>query len=240
MRPRARRSRRCDVPEVPGTWNVIRLRLRNVQDVRVRLTFDDGPDPRFTPLVLDALAELGVTATFYCVGRRALAWPELVRRIAAEGHAVGSHTMTHPDLSTLDPLQAIGNVRDGRRAVEKALGAPVRRFRAPFGRLGAPGKIALAVCRLEHEGWDVDPEDWRPEATPAAIAGDARAPRAPTTWCCCTTARSRRSTRAASTARRRSGRSGCSPERPAPTVPSGASPARRARRGGRRAASSSA
>jgi peptidoglycan/xylan/chitin deacetylase (PgdA/CDA1 family) len=141
----------------------------------MRLTFDDGPDPRFTPLVLDALRELGATATFYCVGRRALAWPELVRRIAEEGHTVGSHTMTHPDLSTLDPLAAVGNVRRGRRAVEQALGAPVRRFRAPFGRLGTPGKLALAACRLDHDGWDVDPEDWRPDATAAAIAGALRA-----------------------------------------------------------------
>src|SRR5262245_23119202 len=105
----------------------------------VRLTFDDGPDPRFTPLVLDALAELGATATFYCVGRRALRWPALVQRIAADGHAIGSHTMTHPDLATLDPLAAIGEVRRGRRAVEQALGEPVRRFRAPFGRLGTSG-----------------------------------------------------------------------------------------------------
>jgi len=146
-----------------------------MQDAAMRLTFDDGPDPRFTPLVLDALRELAVTATFYCVGRRALAWPELVRRIAAEGHTVGSHTMTHPDLSTLDPFEAIGDVRRGRRAVERALGAPVRRFRAPFGRLGTPGRIALAVCRLEHDGWDVDPEDWRPDATAEAIAAALRA-----------------------------------------------------------------
>jgi peptidoglycan/xylan/chitin deacetylase (PgdA/CDA1 family) len=136
----------------------------------MRLTFDDGPDPRFTPLVLDVLTELGVTATFFCVGRRALAWPELVRRAAHQGHAIGSHTMTHPDLSRLDPLAAIREVRNGRRAVEWALGAPVRRFRAPFGRLGAPGKIALRVCRLEHDGWDVDPEDWQPEARMGAIA----------------------------------------------------------------------
>jgi peptidoglycan/xylan/chitin deacetylase (PgdA/CDA1 family) len=140
------------------------------QDAAMRLTFDDGPDPRFTPLVLDALREFGATATFYCVGRRALAWPQLVRRIAAEGHTVGSHTMTHPDLSTLDPFAAIGDIRRGRRAVEAALGAPVPRFRAPFGRLGTPGKVALAVCRLEHDGWDVEPEDWRPDATAEAIA----------------------------------------------------------------------
>jgi peptidoglycan-N-acetylglucosamine deacetylase len=146
-----------------------------VQDAAMRLTFDDGPDPRYTPLVLDALAELGATATFYCVGRRALAWPELVRRIAAEGHAVGSHTMTHPDLSTLDPLEAIGNIRKGRKAVERALGAPVPRFRAPFGRLGPTGKIALAALRLEHDGWDIDAEDWQPDATAEGLAEILRA-----------------------------------------------------------------
>jgi peptidoglycan/xylan/chitin deacetylase (PgdA/CDA1 family) len=136
----------------------------------VRLTFDDGPDPRFTPLVLEALAELGVSATFYCVGRRALRWPALVQRIAAAGHAVGSHTMTHPDLATLDPLAAIGEVRRGRHTVEQALSEPVRRFRAPFGRLGTSGRIALGVCRLEHDGWDIDALDWRPDATAEGLA----------------------------------------------------------------------
>lgn len=143
----------------------------------MRLTFDDGPDPRFTPQVLDVLAEAGVTATFYCVGRRALAWPELVLRIAAEGHAIGSHTMKHTDLSAVGPLAAVRAIRDGRRAVERALGAPVTRFRAPFGHVGASGKVALAVCRLEHEGWDVDPEDWRPDADPATIAARCRTAR---------------------------------------------------------------
>jgi chitooligosaccharide deacetylase len=140
----------------------------------VLLTFDDGPDPRFTPQVLDVLGEAGVKATFFCVGRRALAWPELVRRIVAEGHGIGSHTMTHPDLSSIGPLAAVANVRAGRRAVERALGAPVPRFRAPFGRLGVSGRIALAVCRLEHEHWDLDPEDWAPEAEANALAAKIR------------------------------------------------------------------
>jgi peptidoglycan/xylan/chitin deacetylase (PgdA/CDA1 family) len=140
----------------------------------VRLTFDDGPDPRFTPQVLDVLGGAGVKATFFCVGRRALAWPELVRRIAAEGHAVGSHSMTHPDLSALDPLSAMSNIRAGKRAVESALGAPVPRFRAPFGRLGISGRVALAALRMQHEHWDLDPEDWAPEAEAKALVAKLR------------------------------------------------------------------
>jgi peptidoglycan/xylan/chitin deacetylase (PgdA/CDA1 family) len=140
----------------------------------VLLTFDDGPDPRFTPQVLEVLGEAGVQATFYCVGRRARAWPDLVRRIAAEGHGVGSHTMTHPDLSALDPFAAISDIRAGRRAVEQALGAPVPRFRAPFGRLGISGRIALAALRMQHEHWDLDPEDWAPDVEATALAAKLR------------------------------------------------------------------
>jgi peptidoglycan-N-acetylglucosamine deacetylase len=140
----------------------------------VLLTFDDGPDPRFTPQVLDLLGAAGVKATFFCVGRRALAWPELVRRIVAEGHGIGSHTMTHPDLSSIGPLAAISNIRRGRRAVEQALGGPVPRFRAPFGRLGISGRIALASLRMQHEDWDLDPEDWAPEAEANALVAKIR------------------------------------------------------------------
>ena len=138
------------------------------------LTFDDGPDPKFTPQVLDVLAEAGVQARFYCVGRRALAWPEIVRRVAAEGHMVGSHTMTHPDLSKLDPFAAMSNIRAGKRAVEKALGEPVPRFRAPFGHLGVSGRIALAALRLEHDHWDLDAEDWAPDVEASALFAKIR------------------------------------------------------------------
>src|SRR3712207_6698067 len=61
----------------------------------VALTFDDGPDPAFTPQILEVLARHDVRATFFCVGRRAVTAPDLVRRIRAAGHAVGSHSHTH-------------------------------------------------------------------------------------------------------------------------------------------------
>jgi peptidoglycan-N-acetylglucosamine deacetylase len=68
----------------------------------VRLTFDDGPDPTATPEVLDALAAWDATATFFVVGSRAAAYPGLLRRVRDEGHAIGNHSWSHPDLTTLD------------------------------------------------------------------------------------------------------------------------------------------
>jgi peptidoglycan/xylan/chitin deacetylase (PgdA/CDA1 family) len=69
---------------------------RRLPEGSVGLTFDDGPQPGSTDRILDVLAELGVRGTFFCVGRNARAHPELVRRIRAEGHAVGSHSLSHP------------------------------------------------------------------------------------------------------------------------------------------------
>src|SRR5699024_1586797 len=73
----------------------------------VALTFDDGPDPRFTPQILDLLAEHDIQATFFVTGARAEAYPELLQRIVNEGHVVGNHTYGHPNLveaSDMDTL----------------------------------------------------------------------------------------------------------------------------------------
>ena len=72
------------------------------------LTLDDGPDPETTPAVLDLLGRAGAKATFFLVGARAARHPELVARIAAEGHAVGNHGWDHPALPTLAPAEIVG------------------------------------------------------------------------------------------------------------------------------------
>jgi Polysaccharide deacetylase len=90
-------------------------------DHEVVLTFDDGPRPRTTARVLAALAHECVRATFFVIGKSASEHPDLVRRIAAEGHTIGSHTWSHPSLMLIKPGEAIEEIDYGISAVEMAL-----------------------------------------------------------------------------------------------------------------------
>jgi peptidoglycan/xylan/chitin deacetylase (PgdA/CDA1 family) len=104
-------------------------------DQQVYLTFDDGPDPVWTPRILDILAESNACATFFVVGKLARAEAALVRRIAAEGHAVGNHTWGHRHPWTLPPAVAQSEVRDGAAAISDILGSRPAFYRPPHGRL---------------------------------------------------------------------------------------------------------
>lgn len=131
----------------------------------VAVTFDDGPDPEFAPAFLDELRRLGMVATFFVVGHRTRARPDLVRRALREGHAVGSHSDTHPEPWTV-PLPALArDYRRGRQAAEAALGQRVRLFRPPKGYLDGSGAAAMLGAGVRPWLWTVDPGDWRPEAT---------------------------------------------------------------------------
>lgn len=147
------------------------VRRRTPSTDAIALTFDDGPDPVFTPKVLDILDAHAVPATFFVVGRHAQRHPQLVHDIVARGHALGSHSHTHRDPAGLSLRALIDDYRSGRRVVEELLGAPVRLFRPPLGVVGARGAIAIRRCGLVPWRWSVDPEDWRPGSDAGAIAG---------------------------------------------------------------------
>src|SRR3954469_10854644 len=87
------------------------------RDRAVALTFDDGPNPDATPPILDALAERGVKATFFILGRHAERWPELVRRVANEGHAIGNHGYYHRKLHLKSPRYVREDLELGLRAI---------------------------------------------------------------------------------------------------------------------------
>lgn len=99
----------------------------------VSITFDDGPNPVATPLVLDALAKLEVQATFFVLGKHAELWPELVQRIVAERHQLGNHGYFHRSLAFRSPQYIERDVLMGTRAIEWAVARSPRYFRAPHG-----------------------------------------------------------------------------------------------------------
>jgi peptidoglycan/xylan/chitin deacetylase (PgdA/CDA1 family) len=109
----------------------------------VALTFDDGPNPDATPLILDALRDRGVKATFFILGRHAEQWPDLVKRVADEGHAIGNHGWFHRKLHFKSPAYVRRDLELGTAAIERACGVRPRLFRAPHG-FRAPWVSAIA------------------------------------------------------------------------------------------------
>jgi peptidoglycan-N-acetylglucosamine deacetylase len=99
----------------------------------VGLTFDDGPNPDATPRVLDALKARGVKATFFILGRHADEWPDLVRRVADEGHVVGNHGWHHRKLHVRGPSYVRRDLTMGTESIERASGVRPKLFRAPHG-----------------------------------------------------------------------------------------------------------
>lgn len=142
--------------------------VRLAIDGMAGLTFDDGPDPTFTPLVLDELRRLDVRATFFLIGERARAHPRLVHRILAEGHAIGSHSLTHAEPGALG-WGVVPDFRAGRRAVERAAGRRVRLFRPPKGYLDRQTRVAIATARVRPWLWTIDGHDWEPGVRPHQI-----------------------------------------------------------------------
>ncbi|MFI5936846.1 transglycosylase domain-containing protein [Actinoplanes sp. NPDC051494] len=126
---------------------------------RLALTFDDGPSG-YTPEVLDILAANGVKATFCMVGEEVERYPELVRRVIAEGHVLCNHSWKHDDLGTMTAARARADIERTDAAIAVAApGATVPFFRAPYGSWGASAKEG---AELGHTplGWVVDPDDW--------------------------------------------------------------------------------
>jgi len=124
------------------------------------LTFDDGPNPAWTPQLLDVLAKYGVKATFFMVGSFAKTEPELVRRVAAEGHLIGNHSWSHPNLALTKGRQVTEELTRTSDTLEQIIGAPVRYFRPPFG---ARRPFVLKTARgmgMVPVTWNAMTTDW--------------------------------------------------------------------------------
>jgi peptidoglycan/xylan/chitin deacetylase (PgdA/CDA1 family) len=135
--------------------------LRGPRDSRaVCLTFDDGPHPEHTPRLLDALGRAGVPATFFVVGQEAERYPDLVRRMVAEGHVVGHHTFTHLEPGQATARQLIAEVDRTQALLADLLGRRPTLFRPPRGKVTA--SLLWRLWRLGQTVvlWNVDPRDY--------------------------------------------------------------------------------
>lgn len=131
----------------------------------VALTYDDGPGP-YTAQLLDTLREHRSAATFYMLGDLVGGDPDVVRRMADEGHEVGSHTMSHPELTLIPLDQAKAQVLDARNLIEEAAGKPAPTFRPPYGSVD---DAIIEAVDMPAILWHVDTNDWQKPGNAALI-----------------------------------------------------------------------
>lgn len=135
---------------------------RHVNDqMKIALTFDDGPDKNYTDEILDILSEFGIKATFFVIGKNCEENPDVLRRIANEGHEIGNHTYSHPHLSKLNRSSLEDEIVRTENIVKDITGVKTSLFRPPEGvysKIIAEASYALSYRAIL---WSVDTTDWK-------------------------------------------------------------------------------
>ena len=124
---------------------------------KVALTFDDGPNPDYTPELLDELKKRGVPATFFVLGAEVEQYPQLVRRASEEGHLIGVHSYKHVNLRQLSDQQAVEQVNRTNEAIHAACGQYASYIRPPYGCWKEDLDYEVQMVEVL---WDIDPRDW--------------------------------------------------------------------------------
>lgn len=149
------------------TYHTLYCEGRPIGDKLVNLSFDDGPDPTWTPLILDLLKRENVKATFYIVGSRAELYPNLVRRIVDEGHELGNHTYTHSNLFNATVQQVRLELNATQRLIETITGRSTLLLRPPYQADSRPTRVEdiRSLNLVQSMGYmvaleDIDSQDW--------------------------------------------------------------------------------
>ena len=125
------------------------LRFNPKAQNMVALTFDDGPSPKFTPVVLEILKEYDAKATFFLIGKNVRKYPELSRKILSEGHEIGNHTYTHSPINSMLPPIIRSEIEKCRKTIFEATGVSTKYFRPPYGFYNMA--VKKEVARTNHQ-----------------------------------------------------------------------------------------
>jgi peptidoglycan/xylan/chitin deacetylase (PgdA/CDA1 family) len=145
----------------------------------VALTFDDGPHPEHTPAMLDTLARAGARATFFVVGREVEKYPEVARRIVAEGHGIGGHSYDHTVITSLSSSALVADLAHCRQVIREATGLDTGLMRPPKGEVDLPS--IRTVCRAGYTmvHWTRTYSDYRQDGIDALVERIDAAPPTP-------------------------------------------------------------
>lgn len=156
----------ADYTQLPGYLTLFRQGEGSPREIAI--TFDDGPDPDWTPRILDILKERGVKAAFFVVGHQAEQYPGLINRILREGHELGSHTYTHPNMGQITREQAKLELNATQRLLEAITGRSTTLFRPPYNADAKPQNAdeLMPIDVAQQLNYltvleNIDPEDWQ-------------------------------------------------------------------------------
>lgn len=133
----------------------------NAADESIHLTFDDGPHPIATPLILEELKGRNIQATFFLLGQNVQKFPDLVRQIHAEGHQIGNHSFTHTSLLFKNRTFLKDEILRSTEILERIINSYSQYFRPPYGYFNWTILNVLRELKLNCVLWDVDSKDYR-------------------------------------------------------------------------------
>lgn len=161
--PLARRlNKPSTMPMAPPAGARLSYSSVSIKEPVVAMTFDDGPHPSLTPKLLDLLKERNIKCTFFLIGQNVKAYPNIVRRILAEGHEIGAHTYTHCSLTSRSDDQIRSELKKSEEVLMAAASYRPQLIRPPYGAINTRIKqMMFSEFGYSTIMWSVDPQDWR-------------------------------------------------------------------------------
>ena len=143
-----------------GEGDEIVYHSRRNDRMEIALSFDDGPHPRLTPVILDILEEYGIKATFFMVGENVRYYPEAARAVVEAGHEIGNHTFSHRKFGRMNEQEMLDEIASCEDAISSVTETPVHFIRPPEGQMNDTMRRVVGTLDYRVILWDVDTRDW--------------------------------------------------------------------------------